>query len=118
MPDTVLNTLEEVGELCWFAYFYSGLAKWLLGAKRELWEINLKFWGVIWPKDSLVLGWSVQKTFGLLAKPKNPKPETLSQLFGPKYWFIPKPDLLNWYRFFTNIPKLVLTQNKKHQGVI
>ena len=61
MPDTVLNTLEEVGELCWLAYFYSGLAKWLLGAKRELRDMDFKrFWG--W------FGQKIPRCWGDLAK--------------------------------------------------
>ena len=79
----------------------------------------LYYWGMIWQKDSLVLGWSGQKTpwcqgwvstkesfvqitptpRSLFIRSKIPKTQISSQLFGPKYCFIPKPDWLIWCRF-------------------
>ena len=68
--------------------FYSGSAKWLLGANVNSGQWPLKFWGVIWPKDSLMLRWT-----------KKQKNLTLSQFFRPKYCFIPEPDWQIWCRF-------------------
>ena len=107
-----LFTLDSSFRKWYVAQDYSDLDKRLLGVFLIFGKWPLKFWGVIWPKDSLVLGWSGQKTpwcwlspgtkesfaqitptpRSLLARSKIPKTQISSQLFGPKYCFNPKPD--------------------------
>ena len=57
-----LFTLDSSFRKWYVAQDYSDLDKRLLGVFLIFGKWPLKFWGVIWPKDSLVLGWSGQKT--------------------------------------------------------
>ena len=81
--------------------------KRLLGVFLIFGKWPLKFWGVIWPKDSLVLGWSGQKTpwcWGDLDK----------RLLGASQgWISTKESFVQT----TPTPRSLLSKPPQHQGV-
>ena len=88
-------------------HFYSEMDKRLLGVFLIFGKWPLKFWGVIWPKDSLVLGWSGQKTpwcWGDLDK----------RLLGASQgWISTKESFVQT----TPTQRSLLSRSPQHQGV-
>ena len=87
--------------------FYSDLDKRLLGVFLIFGKWPLKFWEVIWPKDSLVLGWSGQKTHWCWLSPGT------KESFGQ---ITPTPRSL-LARSPPKTLKAIFRKSKKHQGV-
>ena len=92
-----------------FLHLYSDLDKRLLGVFLIFGKWPLKFWGVIWPKDSLVLGWSGQKTPWCWFSPGTK--ESFVQITPTPRSLLSKPPLWN------RTPRSLLSKPPQHQGV-